>query len=82
MTAINPFDAADLTNYIESNHILNWYARLSPALKQRCVDSIIDTTSVIEFIGQATQHLEHSPNDFDKEALNDLAMRILEKIRR
>lgn len=79
MTAINPFDAADLTNYIEANHILQWYARLSPAMKQRCVNTIIDTVAVVEFIGQATQHLQHSPDDFDVTALNDLAQRIMSR---
>lgn len=72
MTAVNPFDAANLTVYQEANHILNWYARLTPALRQRCVDTILDTDAVLEFIGQATQHLEHNPEDFNQEALDDL----------
>lgn len=80
MTAINPFDAADLTNYIEANHILNWYARLSDSMRQRCVDTILDTTAVMEFIGQAHIHLQHNPDDFDVDALNDLAERMQRKI--
>lgn len=77
MTAINPFDAADLTNYVEANHILNWYAKLpSDAMKQRCVDTIVDVQAVKAFIRDAREHLQQHPGDFDADALDDLDTRI------
>lgn len=78
----NPFDAANLENYVAANHILNWYAHLSDNMKQRCVDTIQDDHAVLEFLRQATTHLQHGGNMFDSDALLDLSRRMLEKLRR
>lgn len=80
MTAPNPFDALDLTDIVNARHLLNWYARLEPVYRQRIVDTIIDNAGVISFIGQAAAHTEHSPGDFDQEALHDLAERMQRKV--
>ena len=82
MTAVNPFDAANLEVYQEANHILNWYAGLTDDMKQRCVNTILDTDAVLEFIGQATIHLRHHPDDFDREALDDLHTRMWARMSR
>lgn len=79
---MNPFDAADLTQLIQAQHIMAWYQRLTPAMRQQCVDTIVDTQAVMEFIGQAIQHVQHDPHDFDSAALGDLAARLQERMSR
>jgi hypothetical protein len=79
MTAINPFDAADLTKLNEARQILNWYAKLSDAMKQRCVDTIKDNEAVLVFINRAQDHSDHDNGDFDPDALDDLAQRMIQK---
>ena len=81
MTAINPFDAADLSDLVEAQHVLRWYAKLSDGMKQRCVDTIEDNDAVLEFINRAQEHNEHDTNgDFDPEIVDDLARRLIEKL--
>ena len=77
--AVNPFDAADLTRLDEAVHILNWYARCTSVMRQRCVDTIVDDAAVITFLSIAAEHSEHS-YDFDTDALRDLAERMRRKI--
>lgn len=78
----NPFDAANLENYTEANHILNWYARLSDGMRQRCVDTIQDDHAVLKFLRQSTAHMQHGGDHFDANAIRDLSRRMLEKLRR
>jgi hypothetical protein len=79
MTAINPFDAADLSNLVEAQYILRWYAKLSDAMRQRCVDTIEDSEAVLVFINRAQDHSDHDNGDFDPDALDDLAQRMIQK---
>jgi hypothetical protein len=82
MTApINPFDEAQLDDYDEAQHLLQWYARLSESMRQRCVDTIIDNEGMLAFLRQATAHSRHSPGDFNSEVIIDLTRRMLEKLR-
>jgi hypothetical protein len=80
MAAINPFDAADLNNLSEAQHILRWYAKLSDAMKQRCIDTIENDEAVLVFINRGQEHSEHDTNgDFDPDVLDDLARRMTRK---
>ena len=81
MATTNPFDAASLDNYTEANHVLNWYARLSPSMRQRCVDTIENNGAVLQFLRNATAHLQHGNNAFDADAIRDLSVRMLQKLR-
>lgn len=81
MTPINPFDEADLSNLAEARHLLQWYARLSESMRQRCVDTIQYDQAVLAFLRNATEHAQHMPDDFDPNVLIDLTRRMLEKLR-
>lgn len=73
---VNPFDAADLADFYQVQHILQWYKRLSPSLRQRLVDTVINRQALWEMLGQAWQHQEHSIGDFDPDILLDLQRRL------
>ena len=77
--AINPFDAADLSKVDEAQQILRWYATLSDTLRQRCVDTIKNNEAVLVFINHAQEHSDHDNGDFDPDALDDLAQRMIQK---
>ena len=77
--AVNPFDAADLSNLVQAQQILRWYAKLSPVMKQRCVDMIKNDEAVLVFINRVQEHGNHDNGDFDPDALDDLAQRMIQK---
>lgn len=79
---MNPFDATNVNNIVEVNHVLQWYALLSEAMRQRCVDTIVDDQRMLAFLRQATAHLQHDPDAFDADVIIDLTRRMLAKLRR